>query len=93
MSVRLSVLGVYIHYVYSQTSNTTNNILEYIYKLIYIPIIEQQKNKLEKASRDKCTIIDMSDTMVVKMFDFSISTTEKLELFSAGYRQVKEKKI
>ena len=92
-TIGTKVLGVYIHYVYSPTSNTTNNILEYIYKLIYIPILEQQKNKLEKASREKCTIIDMSDTMVVKMFDFSISTTEKLELFSAGYRQVKEKKI
>jgi predicted acylesterase/phospholipase RssA len=93
-TVGTKVLGVYIHYTYSATSNTTNNnILEYIYKLIYIPIIEQQKNKLEKASREKCTIIDMSDSMTMKMFDFSISTREKLELFSAGYQQLKEKKI
>lgn len=93
-TIGTKVLGIYIHYTYSATSNTTNNnILEYIYKLIYIPIIEQQKNKLEKASREKCTIVDMSDTMLMKMFDFSISTTEKLELFSAGYRQIKEKKI
>lgn len=93
-NIGTKVLGVYIHYSYSTSSTTTNNnILEYIYKLIYIPIIQQQRNKLDKASREKCTVIDISDTMIVKMFDFSLSTTEKLELFSAGYRQVKEKKI
>jgi predicted patatin/cPLA2 family phospholipase len=93
-TIGTKVLGVYIHYKHSSTATTNhNNILEYIYKLIYIPIIQQQKNKLEKACREKCTILDMSDSMRMKMFDFSISTKEKLELFSAGYRQVQEKKI
>ena len=86
------ILGIFIHYVYSNNSHSSN-ILEYIYKLIYIPIIQQQKNKLEKASREKCNIIDLSDALIIKMFDFSISTKEKLELFSSGYRQVQEKKI
>ena len=82
------VLGLYINYLDYSFSNG-NNILEFIYKLMYIPIIQLQKNKLEKADKKRCTVLNLSDTMVVKMFDFSISTTEKLELFSTGYRQVK----
>jgi predicted patatin/cPLA2 family phospholipase len=86
------VLALYINYLdYSFSSN--NNILEFIYKLMYIPIIQLQRNKLEKADKSKCHILYLTDTMVVKMFDFSISTTEKLELFSSGYRQVKNTKL
>jgi NTE family protein len=84
------VLGIYMNYVHTPNSNN-NNILEFIYKLMYIPIIQQQKNKLDKANLQKCSILNLSDSMTVKMFDFSISTTDKLELFSSGYRQVKAK--
>lgn len=84
------VLGIYMNYVHTPNNNN-NNILEFIYKLMYIPIIQQQKNKLDKANRQKCSILNLSDSMTVKMFDFSISTTDKLELFSSGYRQVKAK--
>jgi predicted acylesterase/phospholipase RssA len=84
------ILGIYIH-LGKKTISNTDNILEYIFKLFYIPLQEQQKNKLEKVDTKKSRIIKLSETKQKSrtIFDFSMSTADKLELFSNGYRLCK----
>lgn len=80
------VLGIHIvfeNFVFS----TSDNVLDYIYKLIYIPIKQQQKIKLDNVCRKKCKLISLSDKTNRNMFNFSMSSVEKLDMFSVGYRQ------
>lgn len=82
------VLGINIVFDIAKFSST-DNVLEYIYKLMYIPIRQQQKSKIDKVCPKKCTIISVSDTSCRSSFNFSITTTDKLDMFSSGYRQIK----
>ena len=67
---------------------TDMNILEYIYKLIFIPISQSTEYKIKNIS-DKCKIIRLSYTKL-KFFNFNINSKEKLDIFSCGYEQIKE---
>lgn len=60
-------------------------ILEYIYKLMFIPISQAIEYKIEKCS-EKCKIIRLNYNKL-KVFNFNINSTEKLEMFSSGYQQ------
>lgn len=84
------ILGIYIH-LGKKTISNSDNILEYIFKLIYIPLQEQQKNKLEKVDTKKSRVIKLAETKHKSrtIFDFSMNTADKLELFSNGYRLCK----
>ena len=84
------ILGIYIHFDKNTFSNS-DNILEYIFKLIYIPIKQQHKTRLEKIDSSKSRLIKLVEVSKKSrtIFDFSINTVEKLELFSNGYRQCK----
>ena len=83
------VLGINIVFDIAKFSST-DNVLEYIYKLMYIPIRQQQKSKIDKVCPKKCTIISVSDLSAKSTFNFSITTTDKLDMFSSGYRQIKK---
>ena len=63
------------------------NILEYIYKLIFIPISESTEYKITNSS-SKCKIIRL-DYSKLKFFNFNINSKEKLDIFSSGYEQMK----
>lgn len=73
----------------SFNSSTEMNILEYIYKLIFIPISQTIEHKIKNSS-EKCKIIRLS-YKDLKFFDFNINSKEKLEIFSSGYEQMKIK--
>lgn len=64
------------------------NILEYIYKIMFIPVSQILDYKLKNIS-DKCKIINL-DYNKVKFFNFDINSKEKLEMFSSGYMQIKK---
>jgi predicted acylesterase/phospholipase RssA len=70
------------------TNKIDSNILELIYKLIFIPIKQAISHKLKNCS-DKCKIIEL-DYKKLKFFDFNVSSIEKLEMFSSGYQQFKD---
>ena len=55
------------------------NILEYIYKLIFIPISQSTEYKIEHAT-DKCKIIRL-DYNNLKFFNLNINAKEKLDIF------------
>ena len=64
--------------------------IEYIYKLMFIPILQRMKNKIENAS-ENCKIIQLSSgNSGSNFFDFNINTKQKLNMFSKGYQQMKE---
>lgn len=74
----------------------SDNFLQYIFKIIRIPIIQEQKNKHDafKASfpaSKRYSMIDIEDVFKNNMFDFNISNINKLNMFSSGYQQCKQK--
>jgi len=71
--------------------NIDTNILEYIYKLMFIPIYNCQNYMIEQAlnKNTNCTIIKLSYPKL-KLFNFSINSTDKLEMFSYGYQQTND---
>lgn len=86
------VLGIYVESLSNKDDPTThNNILKYVYKLLCVPAFQTMFNDIKNCS-DKCTIIpvDSGDTLVNTVFDFNLTTSNKLDLFSSGYRRMKE---
>ena len=83
------VLGILIT---SDSENFNNNpessILEFIYKLIFIPISQILEYKLLLIS-DKCKIIKLCYDKI-KFFDFNINSKTKLDFFSFGYENMKK---
>jgi predicted acylesterase/phospholipase RssA len=84
------VLGIYLD-AEGKHFNTENdiNIIEYIYKLMFIPISQSTELKIKNAS-SKCKIIKLSSNRNTTFFDFKINSIEKLNLFSSGYQETKE---
>jgi len=70
------------------TNEIDSNILELIYKLMFIPIKQAITHKLKNCTH-KCTIIEL-DYKKLKFFNFNVSSIEKLEMFSSGYQQFKD---
>ena len=81
------ILGIYIDPI-KKNDNVENNIIIYIYSLMFIPISQTIKYKLDKIS-DKCHVIKLVHDKT-SIFDFDINSVEKLEMFSSGYQQTKE---
>ena len=77
----------------SFSSDTDVNTLEFIYKLIYVPIIQAINHKIRLASvSNKCKIINIGNTNLnLKFFEFNVTSSAKLNMFSSGYEQMKEK--
>lgn len=83
------ILGIII-------STTTNNFepgpdintLEFIYKLMYIPVNQYISYKINNAS-DKCKIINLKHDKL-KFFQFDVSSSMKMDMFSSGYEQMKQ---
>lgn len=82
------VLGMHLYFE-KATFSSSDNVLDYIYKLIYIPIKQQQKIKLDNVCKKKCKLIYLIDKSNRTMFNFNLSSVEKLDMFSTGYRQCK----
>ena len=84
------VLGIYLDSE-GKHFNTENdiNIIEYIYKLMFIPISQSTELKIKNVS-PKCKIIKLSSNSTTTFFDFKINSIEKLNLFSSGYQETKE---
>jgi predicted acylesterase/phospholipase RssA len=64
------------------------NTLEFIYKIMFIPIQQSVKHKISKAS-NKCKIIQLQYDKL-KFFDFNVKSQMKMEMFSSGYQQISD---
>jgi predicted acylesterase/phospholipase RssA len=81
------ILGVVLNDTKVDFKENMENTIDYIYKLLHIPIRQSIKNKINKAS-NKCTIIKIKKGKQL-MCNFSLNTNDKLEMFSDGYTQMK----
>jgi len=86
------ILGIVLSYAFDSFSSDTDvNTLEFIYKLIYVPVVQAINHKIRMAS-DKCKIINIDNISTnIKIFEFNVSSSEKLNMFSDGYEQMKKK--
>ena len=81
------ILGIVLYDV-NKKFDESNNMLNYMYEIIYIPIHQRVINNIEKSS-DKCSIFKLK-TPDILFFNFNIGSHQKLEMFSSGYTQMKE---
>lgn len=80
------ILGLVLHNM--NLSENKDNMLEYIYKLMYIPVKQSVINNINALS-DKCTVITLQPDKT-SFVDFSLDSHTKLEMFSNGYMQMKQ---
>ena len=82
------ILGLYID-TEDRTFKKENdvNIIEYIYRLMFIPIAQSTMLKINNTS-NKCKIIKLQNNNTT-FFDFNINSIGKLNLFSSGYQEIK----
>ena len=84
------ILGLTLITELSTYSDTDEiDTMEYLYKIMMVPIVTAVKYKIEKAS-DKCTIIVLKSPNV-KFFNFDMKSTEKMDMFVMGYQQMTNK--
>jgi len=81
------ILGLHIASdIDSFNSDTEMNMLEFVYKLIFIPIEQGIEYKIKNVKKSK--IINLTYPKL-KFFNFNINSREKLDIFSSGYDQMK----
>lgn len=82
------VLGVNLYWnsVVDNEDANMQNTLEFIYKLMFIPVQQSVNDKICSASQ-KCTIINLQYNKSIKFFNFNISPKDKMDMFSIGYSQ------
>lgn len=86
-----NVLGINLVYSSDELSNNTDtDTVEYIYKLMFIPVCQSVKYKINQVD-DKCKVINLSSNVASqKFFDFNIKSSIKMDMFTDGYQQLKE---
>jgi len=87
------ILGIVLNSECASFSNDAEvNTLEFIYKLIYVPVIQAINHKIRLTSAsNKCKIVNIKNvTANLKFFEFNVVSSTKLNMFSNGYEQMKE---
>jgi predicted acylesterase/phospholipase RssA len=86
------ILGINLNNeLYNFSSETDVSIIEFIYNLMNVTVIQAINHKIRIAS-DKCKIINIKDIgHNLKIFEFNITSSDKLNMFSYGYEQMKQK--
>lgn len=82
------ILGLVLHDISNNFTRNQDNVIEYIYQLISIPVIQRVSDKISNVS-DKCTVVTLKPDNTL-FFNFNLDTHTKLEMFSNGYIQMKE---
>lgn len=81
------VMGIFLSYNISE-DNPNRNVLEFIYKLLYVPIADATSNKVFN-KLDTSTVIELK-TGNMNFFNFDVTAKMKLEMFSVGYEDAKK---
>jgi predicted acylesterase/phospholipase RssA len=81
------ILGLVLNDISNNFSQNMDNMIEYLYQLLSIPIIQRVYDQINTVS-DKCTVVTLKPDSTL-FFDFNLDTHTKLEMFSNGYMQMK----
>ena len=68
--------------------NQAVNLLEYIYKLLLVPISQSARYRIQN-KKDFVEVVELKSTEGIKFFNFDLSAKLKLEMFSNGYQDIK----
>jgi predicted patatin/cPLA2 family phospholipase len=83
------VLGILLmNEIESFNSGADFDTLEFIYKLMFIPVQQAMEYKIKNAS-EKCDIFKIRYKKL-KFFNFNITSKDKLEMFSSGFNYMRE---
>jgi predicted acylesterase/phospholipase RssA len=84
------ILGIIISSDGNDDFNSKPDIstIEFIYKLIFVPISQYISHKI-KNSTNKCKIVNIGYRNLT-FFQFDISSSMKMDMFSSGYEQMKK---
>ena len=63
-------------------------ILEYLYKLMLIPVSQSINYKIKQVSK-KCDVINIKSSKI-NFFNFDVNSKTKMEMFSSGYQQASD---
>lgn len=74
-----------------ETDNTDIGMLEYIYKIMMVPMTCSAQYKVDQAS-DKCKVITLKSP-TKKFFNFDMKSTEKMNMFVMGYDQMSKENL
>uniref|UniRef100_A0A6C0LY11 PNPLA domain-containing protein n=1 Tax=viral metagenome TaxID=1070528 RepID=A0A6C0LY11_9ZZZZ len=82
-----SILGIKTTIGSSTTSHSPDNLPSYLYRLLFIPIGEIERMRLETLS-DRCYVVSIpvDNTSVI---DFAIDTQDRKDMFNGGYAKAK----
>lgn len=94
--IGVKILGLTLNTKVVDTTSTSDDTemgtLDYMYKIVMVPITSATSYKIAQAS-DKCTIIKLNSPMK-KFFNFDMKSQEKMDMFVMGYDQMsKDHKI
>ncbi len=65
------------------------DVLEYIYNLMWVPIIQSMEEQISGINTDKTTVVRI-DGSNRKCFDFDMKPNVKMDLFSSGWSQIEK---
>jgi NTE family protein len=80
------VLGLTLSYNMTE-DNPHKNFLEFVYKLLYVPIDQATIHRIESKAQTTTVIVVKTGNM--DFFNFNIGSKTKLEMFSKGYEDTK----
>lgn len=80
------VLGIV---TFSSQNFDTSNILAYSYDLLNIPINELTRKTIDEIA-NHCQILKIDTKNGLRAFDMNVSSTDKLNMFSRGYKKAKK---
>jgi predicted acylesterase/phospholipase RssA len=88
------ILGINLHKNNEKTeeieSNQEESVLEFFYKLLFIPITQSTQRQIYEAP-EQCYIVQINHDFDFKFFNFNIDTKTKMQMFSVGYNEMKDK--
>ena len=72
------------------SENENTNTLEFIYKLMSVPINQYLSYKIKNIS-EKCKVVNIEHNSKISFFQFDITSSVKMDMFSSGYELMKQK--
>lgn len=81
------ILGICLDFDIKE-DNQAANLLEYVYKLLVIPISQSATYRIQN-KKDFVEVVELKSAEGIKFFNFDLTSKTKLEMFSHGYEDIK----
>jgi predicted acylesterase/phospholipase RssA len=86
------VIGLRVRNSNNHGNETNKGFLEYLYTLLMLPINEVERNHIDK-KKESTDVYTIDTPFHMNAFHFNVPNTEKMDLFSFGYSEVRYKRV